>query len=120
MLTLAIALAGAALATAPAGPIATATRGLVAVVEEDGQADVRLRAVRTRGCRTEIVGASRRWTIDWRRPASVALEDTFVFIDAPPVRIAIVADAPRPDQARRLRALDAAMRGVAMRCWAHR
>lgn len=46
----------------------------------------------------------------------VSLQDSFVFVDAPPVRIAIVADASRPDQVARLRALSSAMQKIARRC----
>ena len=97
-------------------PISAAVNGLVAVVEEDGQPDVRLEGMRTDACRTVVMAAGRQWTIDWHRVEAVALEEGFVFVAAPPVRIAIVADGLQPDQAERLRLLDSAMRQVAQRC----
>ena len=102
--------------TAAPDPITAALDGLTAVIEQDGRPDVRLSGMRTRGCQTQVLGPGRRWVINWRRPAAVSLQDTFVFVDASPVRIAIVADASRPDQAARLRSLSAAMQEIARRC----
>lgn len=101
-------------------PIARALEGLVAVVEEDGQPDEPLLGMQTRGCETIVTAAGRRWTIDWRRSEGVALHDTFVFVSAPPVRLAIVGDASRPDQAAKLLALNEAMQAIAGRCRAAR
>ena len=115
-MTALIALLIAAFPPPAADPIASAAARLTAVIEEDGRPDVPLRAMATRACRTTLRGRARQWTIDWRRPATITREDTFVFVDAAPVRIAIVADASRPDQAAGLDALTAAMRSVASRC----
>jgi hypothetical protein len=97
-------------------PIAAALDGLTAVIEQDGRPDVRLLGMRTRGCQTQVRAPGKRWTINWRHPAAVSLQDSFVFVDAAPVRIAIVADASRPDQAARLRSLSSAMQATARRC----
>jgi hypothetical protein len=40
---------------------------------------------------------------------AVLLEDTFIFIKSPPVQIAIVGDASKPDQWAKLKALYGAM-----------
>ena len=117
MLILAAFLAVAAQSPSPApDPIARAIEVLVAEVEEDRQPDRRLEAMATNGCETLVTAAGRTWTIDWRRAQRVVLEDTFVFVDAPPVRLAIVGDAGSPEQAARLVALSEAMQGAAARC----
>jgi hypothetical protein len=72
--------------------------------------------MKTKGCKTQIVGTTRKWTIDWRKVKIVALEDTFVFVAAPPVQLAIVGDASIPEQAAKLAALNAAMKQAAARC----
>ena len=117
MLILAAFLAVAAQSPSPApDPIARAIDGLVAEVEEDRQPDRRLETMATNGCETVVTAAGGTWTIDWRRAQRVVLEDTFVFVDAPPVRLAIVGDAGIPAQAARLVALSEAMQAAAARC----
>lgn len=97
-------------------PIATALVGLIAVVEEDGAPDRPLVGMTTHGCETKVSAQESDWTIDWRKAEAVALEDTFVFVSAPPVKLAVVADASKPDQADKLRELNRAMQEVAKRC----
>ncbi len=107
------------LATAPAAdPIAQAAVGLNAQIEDDVRAsgDIRLVSFKTKGCKTRMIGTTRKWTIDWRKADMIALEDTFVFVSAPPVKLAIVGDASIPDQATKLVALNAAMQDAATRC----
>jgi hypothetical protein len=107
------------LATVPAAdPIAVAATGLNAQIEDDIRpgGDIRLVSFKTNGCKTRMVGSTRKWTIDWRKTEMVAFEDTFIFVSAPPIKLAIVGDASIPDQAAKLAALNAAMRGAATRC----
>lgn len=90
------------------------------VVEEDGQPDRRLISLTTADCTTQVAAEGRSYRIDWRAADTIALEDTFVYVSAGATRIAIVADASRPDQARRLHALSIAMRSMAGSCAAGR
>ncbi len=103
---------------APADPIAAAANGLIAQIEDDNEAgdDSMLLSITTTDCQSVLVGTSRQWTIDWRKAEMVAPGDTFVFIDVPPVKLAIVGDASKPDQAAKLNALFTAMSDVGMRC----
>ncbi len=107
-----------AVATTPADPIAAAAQGLNAQIEDDMRdgGDLRLVSMTTKGCKTRMVSTARRWTINWRKARMVALEDTFVFVEAPPVKLAIVGNASIPAQAAKLAALNAAMQGAAARC----
>jgi hypothetical protein len=107
------------LASAPANdPIAEAATGLNAQIEDDVRpgGDIRLVSFKTKGCKTRMAGTTRKWTIDWSKAEMVALEDTFVFVAAPPIKLAIVGDASIPDQAAKLVALNAAMQDAAARC----
>ncbi len=106
-----------------AGPVITdtialASDGLNAQIEDDVNpgGDSRLVSMKTIGCKTELIGSTRQWTIDWRKTEMVAPGDTFVFVDAPPVKLAIVGDASKPDQAAKLNALYAAMSVIEERC----
>lgn len=97
-------------------PIAKAFAGLRAVIEDDINPDTKIISMKTTGCQTHVVAKARQWTIDWSKAEAVALEDTFVYVVAPPVKFAIVGDASKPDQAAKLRALAVAMREMAERC----
>ena len=101
-----------------ADPIAQAAVGLNAQIEDDIRpgGDIRLVSFQTKGCKTRMIGTTRNWTIDWRKAEMVALEDSFVFVAAPPVKLAIVGDASITDQAAKLAALNAAMQGAAAQC----
>ena len=106
-----------------AGPVITDTIGLAAdgldaQIEDDVNpgGDSLLVSMKTTGCKTELIGSTRQWTIDWRKTEMVAPGDTFVFVDAPPVKLAIVGDASKPDQAAKLSALYAAMSAIGARC----
>ena len=105
-----------AIAAEPQDTMAATIVGLYAVVEEDDQPDRRLLALRTSGCTTRVTAEGRSWTVDWRKADAVALEDTFVFVSAPPVKLAIVGDASKPDQAAKLSALHLEMLAAARRC----
>lgn len=115
------------LATAPQagvnGPIITdsianAAHGLNAQIEDDVNpgGDMRLVLMKTTGCKTKLIGSTRKWTINWRKTQMVAPGDTFVFVDVPPVKLAIVGDASIPDQAAKLDALYRAMLAAAAKC----
>ena len=106
------------LAAAAPDPTALAAKGLNAVVEDDiGKGgDRKLLSVRTKGCTTRVKAKGRSWNIDWTKAEGVAREDTFVFVAAPKVRIAIVGDASIPDQDAKLTALAEAMQAVLARC----
>jgi hypothetical protein len=97
-------------------PVAKAIVGLRAVIEDDVHPDTKLISMKSKGCQTLVVAAARKWTIDWSRAEAVSLEDTFVYVMAPPVKFAIVGDASKPNQAAKLRALAVAMQGMAERC----
>jgi hypothetical protein len=103
---------------AAADPIADAATGLNAQIEDDVNpgGDIRLVSMKTTGCKTELIGDTRRWTINWTKTEMVAPGDTFVFIDVPPVKLAIVGDASIPDQAAKLRALFGAMLAAEAKC----
>jgi hypothetical protein len=129
-------------AAAPDDPIASAASGLIAQIEDDVNpgGDLQLVSMKSDGCKTVITGAlatpssdpassdpasgpatgipaaTRTWTIDWAVPGSVAPGDTFVFIDVAPVKIAIVGDASKPDQAAKLSALFGAMFETQLDC----
>jgi hypothetical protein len=98
--------------------IALAADGLNAQIEDDVNpgSDIRLVSMKTTGCKTELVGDTRRWTINWTKTEMVAPGDTFVFIDVPPVKLAIVGDASIPDQAAKLGALFRAMLAAEAKC----
>ena len=83
----------------PADPIAAAANGLIAQIEDDVNpgGDSMLVSITTANCQSVLVGTTRQWTIDWHKAQMVAPGDTFVFIDVPPVRLAIVGDASKPD-----------------------
>jgi azurin len=119
----ALLLLAAALQVVAAEPIITDTIGLAAdglnaQIEDDINPgdDSRLVSMKTTGCKTELIGSTRQWTIDWSKTEMVAPGDTFVFVDAPPVKLAIVGDASKPDQAAKLSALYAAMSVIGARC----
>ncbi len=108
--------------------IAAAAIGLVAQIEDDNNpgGDLQLVSMKSDGCKTVITGAlitedsntaaTRTWTVDWAVPGSVAPGDTFIFIDVAPVKIAIVGDASKPDQAAKLSAMFAAMFETQLDC----
>jgi hypothetical protein len=105
------------------GPVITdiiglAADGLNAQIEDDVNpgGDIRLVSMKTTGCKTELIGDTRKWTIDWTKTEMVAPGDTFVFIDVPPVKLAIVGDTSIPDQAAKLGALFRAMLAAEAKC----
>ncbi len=104
--------------SATTDPIAAAASGLTAQIEDDMRPgdDSMLVSMKTKGCKTRMTGTTRKWTIDWRKAEMVSLQDTFVFVSAPPIKLAIVGDASIPDQAAKLAALNAAMQDAATRC----
>ncbi len=101
-----------------ADPIAAAADGLNAQIEDDVNPgdDSRLVSMKTAGCETLLIGTTRQWTIDWRKTQMVAPGDTFVFIDVPPVKLAIVGDVSIPDQAAKMGAMLNAMLDTAAQC----
>jgi hypothetical protein len=104
-------------APAEVDAIAAATVGLVAEIEDDAtHTDSSLLSMTTTGCRTRVLSEGHDWTIDWTKTELLAPEATFIFVQAPPVKFAIVGDASKPDQAQKLAALYTAMVAVASRC----
>lgn len=98
-------------------PVGDAATGLVAEVEDDlSDKDAMLMRVETKACITTLHAATHRWTLDWRTIERVIPGDTFVFVAGPDVKLAIVGDASKPDQARKLSALLMAMRAMQGRC----
>ena len=72
--------------------------------------------VATDGCVTIIAGEKGRWAIDWRTVRTIAMEDVFVFIEGPGLKIAAVADVKDASGQGRLRAMRDAMVAAAGRC----
>ncbi len=106
-----------ALALAQPDPVAMAAAGLVAQIEDDnGGPDAMMTSITSQGCAVEITGKGRSWALDMTRVEALALEDTFVYIAATPQKLAIVGDASKTDQAAKLKALAAALSGIATRC----
>ena len=105
-----------AFALAQTDPVATAADGLVAQIEDDNGPDAMMTSIRSEHCSVAITGNGKVWTLDMTKVEALSLEDTFVYIAAPPNKLAIVGDAEKPDQAARLKALAAALRDIAARC----
>ncbi len=101
-----------------ADPIAVAFDGLSPVVVEDdlGRSELPLKAIVTKGCTTELIAETRRWTLRWPDIEQVGPGDTFVFVAGKGVKLAIVGDASKPDQAKKLGMLAAAMMAMRERC----
>jgi hypothetical protein len=98
-------------------PISAAIKGLVAQIEDDeGPDDPRLVRAKTKDCQTQLVGKKRSWRIDWRTVTALGAGDTFVYVQAPDLKIAIVGKAWEPKQARKLGQLLSAMQAVQARC----
>jgi hypothetical protein len=115
----ALALAQAAPAPAEdhAAALSRAFAGWYTEVEDDlGDADSRVTGVATDGCVTMITGEKGRWRVDWRTVEAVALEDVFVFLAGPGLKIAVVADVRDEAGLAKLRGMHAAMRGLAAGC----
>lgn len=70
----------------------------------------------TQGCITTITGEKGRWVVDWRTIRTVALEDVFVFLEAPGLKIAVVADVKSEADLPRLRGMWTVMKALALRC----
>lgn len=99
-----------ALATQPMlHPIDAAAEGLFAVIEDDVNPDTRLIRIDTVGCTSEIVAEGRRWTVDWNAVEQVGMGDpSFVYIGAP-VKIAIITDAEKRENLKRIAEMAEAM-----------
>lgn len=106
-----------ALALAQPDPVAMAAAGLVAQIEDDnGGPDTMMTSITSQGCAVEITGKGKNWALDMTKVEALALEDTFVYVAAPPHKLAIVGDASKPDQAAKLKALATALGDIATRC----
>jgi hypothetical protein len=106
-------------ASSAAPSVDAAFKGLVAQVEDDiGKGPDRLlKTIRTKGCTTRLIAKGKTWTVNWSKAEAVILEDTFIFISAPPrVKLAIVGDAGQPDQRAKLQTLHTAMMAKAKTC----
>lgn len=98
-------------------PLAASFAGWRTEVEDDlGNGDSRVTGVATAGCVTTIAGEKGRWAIDWRTMKTVALEDVFVFLEGPGLKLAVVADVRGDADLAKLRGMWTAMRGLATRC----
>ena len=102
-------------------PPVDALREIVAgwptAIEDDlSHGNSRVTDVATRGCVTTITGERGNWTVDWRKVRTVALEDVFVFLEGPQLKLAVVADVRDTDDQARLRNMWTAMRTLATRC----
>jgi hypothetical protein len=105
-------------ATPAALTIDGAFKGVIAQIEDDvGKGpDRRLKTIHTTGCKSTLQAKGKRWTIDWTKAEAVALEDSFIFLKAPPVQLAIVVDMGKPTQSEKLRAMYRAMAAKAGEC----
>lgn len=111
----------ALLQVAAADPIAAAFAGWYVEVEDDiGGGDWRVIGVGTEDCVTTLTGEKGRWAIDWHTVRTIALEDVFVFMEGPGLKIAVVADVKDAAGQGRLRAMRDAMTAEASRCQASR
>lgn len=111
----------AALALAAADPAGDALQasfvGWHTEIEDDlGSGDSRVTGVVTRGCVTTVSGEKGRWELDWRAIRTVALEDVFVFVEGPGVKLAVVADVRGEADLPKLRGMRDAMVALAARC----
>lgn len=98
-------------------PIAAATDGLVAEIEDDnGGGSFMLVKSETSDCITRFIGATRIISFDWRKTNSVAPGDTFVFFSSGDVQFAVVGDASKIEQAQKLGSLLAASFAMIERC----
>lgn len=111
-------LAALALATAaPVDPLQASFAGWITEIEDDlGGGDSRVTGVATTACATTITGAKGRWTIDWRTVGTIALEDVFVFLEGPGLKLAVVADVRDTAGQTKLRGMWTAMKALATRC----
>lgn len=117
MLLAALALAAAPAADAQADALRAAFRGWYTEVEDDlGTGDSPVREVATAGCVTTITGEKGRWTVDWRTVRTIALEDVFVFLEGPGLKLAVVADVHDAAGQAKLRGMWTAMKALATRC----
>lgn len=97
--------------------IAAAADGLTAAIEDDRNAlDSEMLSISNTGCITHITAKERNWDVDWRNALMLSREDTFIFVKAPPVQLAIVADMAKPGQSEKLDKLALAMAEVAEKC----
>jgi hypothetical protein len=117
-LAVALLFCGAVTMAKEADPIADAAIGLKVAIEDDLRpgGDLWLKSIRSKGCKTRLTAKGHRWTINWRTAEQVGLADTFIFVKAKGVQLAIVGDASVPDQAAKLAALNAAMQTAKARC----
>jgi hypothetical protein len=107
----------ALLQASPPDPVAAAFAGWHVEVEDDlGGGDSRVTAVSTVGCVTTIMGEKGRWAIDWARVDTVGLADVFVFLRAPELQIAVVADVRDEAGLAKLRGMHTAMIAARERC----
>lgn len=106
-----------ALAVAQADPLAAAFQGWHTEVEDDlGTGDSRVTGVATQGCITTITGEKGRWAVDWRTVRTIALEDVFVFLEGPGLKLAVVADVQDAAGQAKLRGMRDAMAALATTC----
>ncbi|MGL5838530.1 MAG: hypothetical protein ACRCY3_08535 [Sphingorhabdus sp.] len=101
-----------------ADPIAVAIKGLNPIEIEDdvGKADAPVKAIVTKGCKTAFKTGKGTIIVNWSRIEQLGPADTFVFVKAPGVQFALIGDASRPDQAKKLANVHAAMLAMAQRC----
>ena len=101
----------------PADFLRESFAGWTTQIEDDlGHRQSRVTEAVTRGCVTTITGEQGQWSVDWRKVKTVALEDVFVFLEGPQLKLAVVADVQNDAGQARLRAMWVAMRTLATRC----
>ena len=101
----------------PADALRESFASWTTAVEDDlTHTDSPVTDVATDGCTTKIAGERGNWTVDWRTVRTVALEDVFVFLEGPQLKLAVVADVQDQAGQARLRGMWNAMQGLARRC----
>lgn len=103
-------------ADAQADALGAAFAGWHTEIEDDLGPDSRVTGVATEGCVTTITGEKGRWAVDWRTVRTIALEDVFVFLDGPGLKLAVVADVRDAAGQAKLRGMRDAMAGLRGRC----
>lgn len=112
-----IALALAAANDPPADFLRESLAGWPTQIEDDlTHRQARVSDAATAGCTTTMTGEQGSWTVDWRKVRTVALEDVFVFLEGPQLKLAVVTDVQNGADQARLRAMWTAMRTLATRC----
>jgi hypothetical protein len=105
-------------ASASASTIDSAAKGLKIQVEDDltFDGDHWLTKVKSKPCVTTLIAKKRSWTLDWRTIHTVGPGDSFLYLEGAGVKMALVVDAGKPAQVKKLQKLLLAMWNEQARC----